>query len=222
MDLRKNNKYLFTGSSLACVFALGYTSRPKFWRILKGLEEEAPDFPCPAKQYGKDMEPVSRRVFTELFTRYFGYEEGQLQFVQRGNRALSKDYRFGASPDDIVEENGLFIEGAEYKNPYSKPIPKSLNELLSIDTYVGHLLQCILNMECFKVQVWNLFYYRDETGDRAWFRITRNEQFWDEVLYPEALRFANSTEAPTRVPSNFKEKWINAIAKNMKIIKVDV
>jgi hypothetical protein len=220
MRLRNSKGYLISGSSLANVFAVGYTSRPKFWRIMKGLEKEQ-DFPHPAKEYGKVMEPISRRAFMQCFVNDRP-DDSTYTVVEVGNKALALDYRFGASPDGLIKDFlGQLLEGLELKNPFSKAIPLSV-EMLMTEDYIGHVLQCILNMEVFNVDIWNLFYYRDSTKEKAWFRIKRNKEFFLNVLYREAIRFINLAECPIRVPKNFKEKWISDIAKNMDIIKVEV
>ena len=218
MTLRKN-KYVLTGSTWSAVFSLStYLSRPKLWRLINGLEEEN-NFPHPAKQYGKDMEPISRGVFINVYQKYFSHWDFITQdFIERGSKALSWDTRFGCSPDGLIKNMvGGLEEGYELKNPFSKDIPTKLEK-----EHLGHVMQCILSMEAFNVRVWNLFYYRHETKESSWFRIHRNERFFKEVLYQEAVRFINSPDEPKRVPHNFTDKWSNAIFDNFKIDKIEL
>lgn len=215
MTLRKN-KYVLTGSTWSALFALStYLSRPKLWRLINGQEEES-QFPHPAKQYGKDMEPVSRNVFRNIYINYFFGVKWE-DFEERGSRALIWDTRFGVSPDDVIKLLGKIVEGAEYKNPYSKDIPKQLEK-----DHLGHVMQCILSMEVFDVDIWNLFYFRHETKESSWFRIHRNPAYFKETLYPEAVRFMNSPDEPKRVPGNFTDKWCKAIFDNFKIDKIEL
>jgi hypothetical protein len=209
----RKNKFVITGSTWAAVFALSaYLSRPKFWKIIKGIEGFPPDYPSPAKLYGKEMEPVSRVRFIEIHKAHYP----GCRYITRGSKALKMDIRFGASPDLLIEDEfGDLVEGCELKNPHSKAVPKEVTNDLC-----GFLLQCILNMEVFNVPLWNLFIYRHETQEMAWFRIERNHECFKNKLYLETLNFMNSTEVPNRVQHNFKQKWQNVILGSFKITKI--
>lgn len=203
----KDFKYTLSAGNWAGVFALStFNSRPATWDLAHGIKKK--DFPHPSKVYGLEMEPLSKQKFRELYHEKYPTR----RIIDTGNRALQEDPQFGASPDGIVlDEYDYIIEGLEMKNPWSKEIPAFLK-----DDHLQYILQSIMNMAVFKVDKWNLFFYRHEKKEYAWFIIYFNREAFLKLL-AEAQRFVALPERPIKVPPNFTKKWKLFIFENFAI-----
>lgn len=201
----KEKFHPISASRFAAVFGCSpYISKHAYWQVLRGNKKER-KYESPASIRGRREEPHSAKFFAELIGA---------KLNSSGCKPLTKDTRHCASPDRLFEHPiTKQKEGLELKNPDTSPIPRQLN-----DKMIGHVFQCILNMEVFGREYWNLLYYDRRNGNYAWFRIKRNEEFFDNYLLPESQAFLQSVKdnkpPSERQPNGAKKKMIDLIYKN--------
>lgn len=205
--LIKDKISMISASEFGALFGVSdHMSVAALWRkLVEGKIVIKP--PTPATVHGKVEEKYSKEKFFEVWSEQFP-QTHYINHQELGTGFLQRDPRFCASPDGIFSwsytdsddiQYGNFKEGLELKNPFSRGIPKQLDW-----TYCGYLLQCVLSMEVFEVDRWNLFFYERKTGDYAWFIIHRNRQFFEDHLRPALDRLLQLKIAPKMKRSSRK------------------
>ena len=197
----KEKIYSISGSKFGAVFGCGGISKSMLWHILKGNKKQK-RFESYASRRGREEEPKAAKFFSDLIGA---------RLYSIGCCVLYKDSRLCACPDRLFTHPITKLkEGLEIKNPDTTPIPQEVNSKM-----ISYVFQCILNMEVFDRDYWNLFYYDRRTGEYSWFRITRNEKFFDTYLHPLVNAFLQSVEdnipPPDRTDSKEKKKMIELI-----------
>ncbi len=225
----KNSVSKISASRLSAVFGVSsFLSKNKLYLLMKeGHLEETATF-SPAMQHGKDEERGSAEKFKQVYKDH--YPSKDVWFREDiGTGFWQKDSRFCASPDRIlgwewsshseqfktIQERKEFKEGLELKNPYIKAIPQKVESDMC-----AYVLQCVLNMEIFSVPFWHLFYYKSSTGEYSWFRIHRNQEFFETFIYSEVLKFLKNIEEgkpPKRMKKGEKRYISEFIVNSHKI-----
>jgi hypothetical protein len=217
----KNSVSKISASRLSAVFGVSsFLSKNKLYLLMKeGHLEETATF-SPAMQHGKDEERGSAEKFLRVYRDH--YPSRHSWFTDEvGTGFWQKDPRFCASPDRILKwelnfnSTGIQKEGLELKNPYIKSIPQKVEPEMC-----AYVLQCVLNMEIFCVPFWHLFYYKSSTGEYSWFRIHRNQEFFETFIYHTVLEFLKTVEEgkpPKRMKSGVK-KYISEFIVNSHVI----
>lgn len=214
----KSNLATISASDFAAVFGVNiHKSKGAFWRQIHNKDEPKREtFQSPAMTHGKNEEPFARSKFLEEFRRNNPALYVR-EHIECGTGFLQKDPRFCASPDGLfswsTNDFDYQREGYELKNPWSTDVPQSVYHGMA-----GNVLQCVLNMEVFNTQVWNLFYYKRKTGEFSWFRIHRNKDYFDRYLYPEAVKFLEDTSRQEpRMGRGERQKVSLEILNSLKI-----
>lgn len=223
----KNSVSKISASRLSAVFGVSsFLSKNKLYLLMKeGHLEETATF-SPAMQHGKDEERGSAEKFLSVYQDH--YPSRKCYFTDEvGTGFWQKDPRFCASPDRILKwyidtdlrpanpSTTINKEGLELKNPYIKAIPQKVEPEMC-----AYVLQCVLNMEIFQVPFWHLFYYKSSTGEYSWFRIHRNQEFFETFIYHTVLEFLKTVEEgkpPKRMKSGVK-KYISEFIVNSHVI----
>lgn len=221
----KNSVSKISASRLSAVFGVSsFLSKNKLYLLMKdGHLEETATF-SPAMQHGKREERGSAEKFLSVYKDH--YPSRCVEFRDEvGTGFWQKDPRFCASPDRILgwfllqlppkPVHPLMREGVELKNPYRKAIPQKVESDMC-----AYVLQCILNMEIFCVPFWHLFYYKSSTGEYSWFRIHRNQEFFETFIYSEVLKFLQNIEEgkPPKRMKKGEKKYISEFIVNSHVI----
>jgi hypothetical protein len=155
----------------------------------------------PACDYGKKEEAGS----LDRLSKITGFV-----IIRVGGMKLSEDQRIGCSPDGLFFNNETNEwEGVEAKNPFSKILPFEFPD-------ISHILQCIVCLEVFKVNVWNLFYNCSTSREFVWYKIKRSKEAFEFIYKEFVIPFFQGTLRETLIRGE-KSKIIE---KNNSMVKI--
>lgn len=211
----KNDLSMISASRFSAVFGVSdHLTKQAVWSMLHGIKAKESSFRSEAMDHGNREEPYSRKRFYEVWKERYPHREFSFRQEGWGVGFYQKDPRFSASPDGIFTwqvDQKIHKEGLELKNPWSKPIPKE-----KCSSMCGYVLQCVLNMEVFDIDLWNLFYYDRRTKEYSWFRIHRNKEFFETFLLPYVDKFI-AEEKPPRSSRGTKTQIADAILNHFRV-----
>lgn len=215
----------------SCLFAgvfdcHNYLSRGKIWNNIN-LRRNKPrslttktkrQFVSKSSSYGITQEGKAFEKWKKLNETLY-VKPGSVVYCNHTPSTLEYDDRFGGSPDSLAADAKLktLLFGAEFKNPEMRDIPTKISPKM-----VADVLQCVLCMEIFKVPEWHLFYYKEVERAYSWFIVRRNERYFRDILYHEAVRFLDFTERPSPPPISFQNKWATSILENIPILVMGI
>lgn len=177
-------------------------SRMALWKEKKGMIKKN-TFISEAQQHGHDEEPFSRKLFEKLM----GVTVGNTGTITK----LGIFPEIKCSPDGIFIQNGK-ICGLEIKNPFSRDIPFTVDEL-----DVEYYPQIMLNQYITEMETWYLMFTRRMTNEYAIFKFTNNAPFFEKVIMPKIIEFQYRTNPPPRISSKEKNFLGYLVKRNIKV-----
>lgn len=124
-------------------------------------------------QHGMDNEDEARKCAMDVLDK-----DHLLEWRMIGN-FRDKRLSLSCSPDAVAFDKGIIDKikfGLEIKCPYVRTLPKSIYEVGA-----DNALQCFVSLYVLGAHVWYLFYWEACTGCYSLFKITRNDEMFEEL-----------------------------------------
>lgn len=209
---RKNKVTMISSTALAIIMGVHiYGSPQQLYRLIKGLEQKK-DFSSRATEHGNKSEPLAAETLLHFLNLLYGvvlfYTTGTAQYWAIPGLIIG-------SPDRIYwNPVTLRWEGAELKCPFSKKIPKNLEDKEGWEQLAPYSLQCYGCMGIYNIVLWNLFFFDPRTLESSWFQIHFDKELWDEIVV-KCQKFVKLTQQPK--VSKGKQKKIEALIPRLGI-----
>lgn len=195
-----------SASNLGSILGFGSKSRNEEWKYFNNLKKREDVSFLYACKRGKENEPKAAKKFSNKLKKTL-YSAGS--FIHRRYPLLL------ASPDRLFFENlnfgeGSVITGLEIKNPISREIPQSIEELTSL--YLDAICQAIMNMEILDSPFYYIMINNEDSGEYSIFKIFRNFKFFENIIIPYLFDFMiRREEYPRDNPAEKKHRKLTLI-----------
>lgn len=195
-----------SASNLGSILGFGSKSRNEEWKYYKKLKEREDVSNLYACRRGKENEPKAAKKFSNKIKKTL-YSTGS--YIHRRYPILL------ASPDRLLFDNlnfgeGSVIVGLEIKNPISREIPQTIEELTSL--YLDAICQAIMNMEILDSPWWFIMINNEDSGEYSIFKIYRNFEFFEKTIIPYLFDFLiRRVEYPRDNPAEKKHRKLTLI-----------
>ena len=195
-----------SASNLGSILGFGSKSRNEEWKYFKNIKKREDVSFIYACVRGKENEPKAAKKFSKKIKKTL-YSTGS--FIHRRYPLLL------ASPDRVFFENlnfgeGAVITGLEIKNPISREIPQTSDDLSSL--YMDAICQAIMNMEILDSPFYYIMINNEDSGEYSIFKIYRNHDFFEKTIIPYLFDFMiRRVEYPRDNPAEKKHRKLTLI-----------